>query len=383
MNKLDMSMYDSVKEEYFKKIKIKIESSYQKYKSLGNKKFFDSVKICDFFEDDNGYNEEKVRKIIFMNFVNINNNYDEFLKNYFYTGALINYIDFSIRAELEKNRLHYNNNEKFRYRQNFVEMYRNPWVEQYIIKHPNYYKTNDTFTIFIKDIKKEYEDMNKILKEIINYKNLDSDMRHKIIIKSKITVCPYCDRQYISYFMNNGKVEQTTADLDHFYPKSKFPLFSLSLYNFIPSCQICNQRFKNQKMLKILYPFKDGFDEDAKFIYDYKNVDSLFGEDEFFDLKLKIKADSKKKDFIINNKKMFHLESLYANHKPYIKELLIKSKLIYNEAYLSQITATFTQLGLNEEQLQTFLYGYNFKNPNRNKTLGKLTKDILDILEDD
>ena len=79
---------------------------------------------------------------------------------------------------------------------------------------------------------------------------------------------------------------------------------------------------------------------------------------------------------------MFHLEELYIHHKPYIKELLIKSKLIYNKAYLSFVSNTFQQLNLTVEQLQIFLYGYNFDNVKHDKILRKLINDLLDILED-
>ncbi len=38
-------------------------------------------------------------------------------------------------------------------------------------------------------------------------------------------------------------------DLDHVLPKSKCMLVALSLYNFVPSCQVCNQRLKKTKVL--------------------------------------------------------------------------------------------------------------------------------------
>ena len=33
-------------------------------------------------------------------------------------------------------------------------------------------------------------------------------------------------------------------DLDHFLPKSKCPIVGLSLYNFVPSCAVCNEKLK-------------------------------------------------------------------------------------------------------------------------------------------
>lgn len=376
MIKLDVSIYDDIKEEYFQEIVNKIRSLY---KSKANK-FFNTVEISDFFENDNCFDEEKVKNIIFMDFVDMRKN-DEILRNYFCTGALIYYSNFKITHELERIGKRNRKEERYSYRQNYVEMYRNLWIEQYLIKYPNYYKGDKEFHAFIEDIAEEYKKMNKILENIITYSLIDSAMRRRIIIATGITVCPYCDRQYISYFMKD-KVKYTTADLDHFYPKSKFPLFSLSLYNFVPSCQICNQRFKNKRTLKILYPFKDGFNNDAKFTLNFKDVDSFYGKSDCFDLKLSIKDNSSIKQSIINNNEMFQLESLYTHHKPYIKELLMKRKLIYNKAYLSLISNTFEQLNLTEDQLQIFLYGYNFNNPKQEKILGKLTSDILDILEE-
>ena len=45
--------------------------------------------------------------------------------------------------------------------------------------------------------------------------------RHKLLSLMGIEVCPYCQRNYISSY---GK--KTIADLDHFYPKSLYPIFS-------------------------------------------------------------------------------------------------------------------------------------------------------------
>lgn len=38
-------------------------------------------------------------------------------------------------------------------------------------------------------------------------------------------------------------------DLDHVLPKALCPITSLSLFNFVPSCQVCNEKLKNDKEL--------------------------------------------------------------------------------------------------------------------------------------
>ena len=104
----------------------------------------------------------------------------------------------------------------------------------------------------------------------------------------------------------------------------------------------------------------------------------MYGKSDEYELSLSVDSTSKNKHKILNNIEMFHLESVYQHHKSYVKELLIKGNLIYTDSYLSMMSDTFKNLNLTNEDLQKFLYGYDFKNDKRDKTLGKLTKDILE-----
>ena len=103
--------------------------------------------------------------------------------------------------------------------------------------------------------------------------------RHKLLSLMGIQVCPYCQRNYISSFEENND-KRTTADLDHFYPKSFYPFLALSLYNFIPSCQICNSRFKGSKdTYNSVYPYEESFDDlGAKFKTSKEIIDEILGE---------------------------------------------------------------------------------------------------------
>lgn len=59
-------------------------------------------------------------------------------------------------------------------------------------------------------------------------------------------------------------------DLDHFLPKSECPLVGLSLYNFVPSCPVCNEKLKrssrlgglDKAKLLMLSPTSDAYDFD-------------------------------------------------------------------------------------------------------------------------
>lgn len=62
-----------------------------------------------------------------------------------------------------------------------------------------------------------------------------------------ISTCFYCNMAYINTF-SFDKSSKRTYDLDHFIPKGILSLFALSLYNFVPCCQICNSRIKSEKL---------------------------------------------------------------------------------------------------------------------------------------
>lgn len=62
-----------------------------------------------------------------------------------------------------------------------------------------------------------------------------------------IKTCFYCETAYVNTYTtwDNGKQEtRRQFDVDHFLPKDKCPLLGLSLFNFVPSCQVCNSRLK-------------------------------------------------------------------------------------------------------------------------------------------
>jgi len=61
-------------------------------------------------------------------------------------------------------------------------------------------------------------------------------------------------------------------DLDHFLPKSVCPVVGLSLYNFVPSCAVCNEKLKGKLIwgdlsadeLRKMSPSSDSYEFDAK-----------------------------------------------------------------------------------------------------------------------
>lgn len=271
----------------------------------------------------------------------------------------------------------------------------------------------------------DIEKFNEMLKFFISYEMINDKQRHIILNTLNVSVCPYCNRQYITaYEPSENKKDRidvlATADLDHFYPKAKFQLFSLSLYNFVPACQICNSRMKLDRPIEILYPYAEYFGDEVKFEVipiDKKNevkelFNLLYGKDDSFKSeKYKINinrssiSDKRKEKHVEGSVEMFQLEQVYQSHKEYAAEI-IRTKAIYdNSVYDAVINTLFNNENLlnknsndnvkavlshfeenkkeelSENEKNRILFGVNIEDKNQDlkKPLGKLTRDLLNL----
>ncbi|PGE91763.1 hypothetical protein [Bacillus toyonensis] len=340
---------------------------------------FNSRPYTEIFEDSQGLDLRLVTDLLTKPLDYIKINYPE-MKNYILTCQLFYFSSFKVDYELRKinEPLTKINREKFR--KNYVNRYDNPWIRNIKGLHPSYYKNNKSFVNFINEVEENLEDLNNRLKDIVDYNVMDSKYRHELLSEIGVEVCPYCNRQYITNYEEEG-VLKTTADLDHFFPKCIFQLLSLSLFNFVPSCQICNSRFKLAKSSEILYPYDRGFEDDSYFVVKLKQnstIDSLTGNNTLFDLDLTVNPQSSHRNMIENSIELFRLKKVYQSHKDHVRELLYKKHSRSNNAYESLLNNLFLEMKLEATDINLFLYG-NSLNPADfgKRPLSKLTYDII------
>ena len=273
------------------------------------------------------------------------------------------------------------------------------------------------------DINKEYLPQNLLFykeylpDELFKYANLYGEgqkinekekwSRHRLLSLMGIEVCPYCQRNYISnYAENNDKKceeednkkveekkfeenndEKTTATLDHFYPKADYPFLALSLYNFVPSCQVCNSIFKKDADTRdSIYPYEEGFDElGVKFKTSKEVIYEILGEKNFdFSVEIDCKniEDKEKENKVKNSIKNLGLDRVYEkSHNQYIQDLLYTVEK-YPENYLEACGEMFENNKDKKEQLKEYFKDI-VKEPYRKRIengepLAKLTKDILE-----
>ena len=291
-----------------------------------------------------------------------------------------------------------------KYKEDLVEKYldllnkiekRKKFVTEEIKFYENLFDKN-----LVENFKKEKLPKKYFPNKLFHYEELYKGVwnRHELLSLMGIEVCPYCQRNYISnyedYEENNSnnykknKTKKTTAHLDHFYPKSLYPFLALSLYNFIPSCQVCNSRlFKgNKDTLVSIYPYEEGFDElGVKFKTSKKVIYEILGEkDSDFSVEIDCKniEDKEKKDKVENSIGNLGLDRVYKkSHNQYIQDLLYTVEK-YPENYLEACGEMFENDNNKKKQLEEYFKDI-VKEPYRKRIengepLAKLTKDILE-----
>lgn len=230
-----------------------------------------------------------------------------------------------------------------------------------------YIEEKEHFLLYIENAYNErtLKVMNSIIELFIYYKLLDNP-KNKVTIKQElygrlnIRACPYCNRQFIDPIAikneENEEIEKryNTGDLDHILPKSKYPLYAVSLWNLTPCCKTCNETFKSSDESPILNPWEDGFGDCVVLTLYPENKESvvniLSGNTEDFCVEWKVLQSKKrqsqdtesnnnqstkkitKEEKIKNAITMFRLNELYTTHRSEIRKLLATQQK-YPEVY--------------------------------------------------
>ncbi|WNS45350.1 hypothetical protein [Paenibacillus sp. MMS20-IR301] len=357
-----------------------IQQSYVFYRNtVNNVNPFTQLPVSALLENGTGSLDPLLlHTLLTFSFEDIYSKYPDIGK-YMKTCQLVFYSNFQITKVLQRKGKQNRQLEREAFREEYVATYRTDWIEPILQNHSDYAKNTDCFNRFIQEVSGKLERLNGEIKQIIDYENMDSEFRHILLNRMGIDVCPYCNRQFITQFMDRDKFK-TTADLDHFYPKAHFPLFALSMFNFVPSCQICNSRFKLDKGIEILYPYNSGFNQDTYFHIPLRpdtKIGSILGEDTDFELELIHEGTGPDSTAIHNSIELFNLSKVYQSHKDYVRELLYK-KNAYSESYKGDLMSLLGKLNLSAKEMNLFQYGFTLTEDEFGKRpLSKLAYDII------
>lgn len=223
-----------------------------------------------------------------------------------------------------------------------------------------------------------------LLRIVFRYTNFSNrKVVSEILHEMKMPVCPYCNRLYITAL----RKKKVRPQLDHFFPKSKYPYLALSLYNLIPSCSVCNQAKSDldSRRKPLLYPYEEEFGENVVFALE------LTGEDDFVkkitgcDPEISVRIHNlfptsdlgKKAD---RQDAQLHLTELYNEHRDYVADIL-KNYYINTDARMEELLQQFPNIFRSKDEIRSLVFMSAISKDQWGKRpLSKLTYDILQEL---
>jgi len=226
---------------------------------------------------------------------------------------------------------------------------------------------------FHKAVKDRFKAENTSIKCAFNYDDFlksKQNLRAEILSNINITVCPYCNRQYVDFYAHEGKVK-SIAQIDHLLPASVFPLYALSLMNFTPSCYHCNCSIKKDR----LFPWKKIYCKDPVdkkyFNLIYNGFRGFYGDKEHFEISVTPQSEEDRL-----NAYFFRHKLIYSNHKEDVS-LLLKRRLILAKGYKTSVKSILGEK-ITDDEFRNIILGVTTNEKELlTKPLTKLKKDIL------
>lgn len=218
-----------------------------------------------------------------------------------------------------------------------------------------------------------YEDflLNSRYKELIRLQSI-GEITAKKILKDRIeldsTVFKEKYSKYESSF-KNLKLKPKFHNhftLDHIIPKSKYPLFQISLYNLVPVCYSCNTKFKGvYELSESVIPNSNSYklDEVLKFC--------LINEDDTCKIDYKL-INSEDPETIIDYMKEFKIIGRYNEHV----DVVLKLKENASKYNKQKITEISRQTGISVDELKIIIFGNDVFKGESDSHLFKLKTDI-------
>ncbi|AMJ41011.1 hypothetical protein [Anaerotignum propionicum] len=156
--------------------------------------------------------------------------------------------------------------------------------------------------------------------------------------ENRIHVCPYCDID-TTYNIGNNQVE-------HFLPKSKYPLLSMNAYNLVSSCIACNSTFEGKSdnlLTPIIAPYTNQIGDLIKFSMEIKTQE------------IKLESDIKEVNNFIT---LLNLRKRYSNKNVY-ENVFIKGETLYSTILSNKALGN----DMSEEEIKDYIKNMSFLKP--------------------
>lgn len=175
----------------------------------------------------------------------------------------------------------------------------------------------------------------------LSYDKIRNSIYPIYISKLGIRTCVYCNAQYAISIKRDKGDYTSSFQIDHFFPKSKYPYLAISFFNLQPSCGHCNQLKSKNKSLFNLYTSTASDVQPFRFNIDRLSMLHFLLTGDPDNLKLDITSTNA--PLIENHEKRFHVKVKYEKHKEEASDIVLLSRF-YNRSYLNQLNSQFSSI---------------------------------------
>lgn len=196
--------------------------------------------------------------------------------------------------------------------------------------------------------------------------------------KLGIKACVYCNTQLAATVDLDEKSLKGMYELDHFYPKSKYPYLSTSFFNLQPVCSYCNKSKNYNKAMFNLYTTEYDKIAPFNFVLEKKSLVRYMLTQNCEDLKIifdSTEIDSNGNRLIEDHNKHFHIDKLYDTQKDFAEEIVWKSK-IYNKSYQKSLQDSFSKMFSKTDFNRFILGNYDQLEDIHKRPMTKFVQDI-------
>lgn len=260
-------------------------------------------------------------------------------------------------------------------------------IDRLLIAEPEeLVQLNDDINAEIEKLDESLRPKDKEIEIIFGYEvvfNTPSKSKaYKLALEIGANTCCYCNRQYTFTVVRNGNKNKedrlTRPAFDHWFPKSKFPLLSVSLYNLIPSCTVCNSSAKGDHDVNLsdyIHPYVHSPQHPRiKFV-----AEPATEPDRNWTLKIDRKENSPEDNTI----KMFYLDEIYKEHDKLELKDLMDFRDNYGDGYLGELIKFMEEnkmdaSSITREDIYRMLFGVEWNDDKHlDRPFGKMKNDIL------
>lgn len=191
------------------------------------------------------------------------------------------------------------------------------------------------------------------------------------------STCTYCNRNYTL----NVSTKHASSQLDHWFPKSMFPILALSFFNLIPSCGSCNHIkgrsdkkynwWENDSLSEMLHPYFPDNNENFKFDFTYEESSDTFI----------VKFRDVKGSKIIQTLNFNLTKEIYQAHSHLELKDLYNLRKKYTTNYITFLLEKLHEVEPSDDEKYRLLFGVE-KNQNdyHKRPFSKFKNDIIEKL---